>query len=215
MAYVLLNETEAVADSILSIAMSLRILLLDERDRPLSDAGELLAGAGYAIISSAPLGPNLPQQVQKLQPDLMVIQTTSPTTPLLDALQKIQQVFACPVVMYTRDDDVGAIRKAVEAGVSAYVVDEIHAERLRPIIEAARARFEYHRSLENEVQRLRTQLTDRKRIEQAKGLIMEHKGLSEAGAYQLLRKTAMERNKRLIEIADSIIDAHTLLGAGV
>ncbi len=193
----------------------LKALLLEERDKPLSDAGEMLQAAGYELISSVPIDGKLPARVARLTPDLILIQTTSPSRMLLDGLREVQESSPCPVVLFTGDDDTTVIQRAIGAGVSAYVVDEIHAERLRPIVEAARARFQRYRQLESELDRTRTQLEDRKRIERAKGIVMQQKGISEEDAYHLLRKAAMERNKRLSEIAEGIIATHDLLGEPV
>lgn len=195
--------------------MALRVLLLDERDQARSDIGDLISGMGYTVVGPEPPGRDLVRRVSLTRPDVLMIRTTSPGARMLSALRECQIRCPCPVVMYTDDDDVGVIRRAAEAGVSAYVVDDIETPRLRAIVESARVRFERYRQLEAELTRTRAQLSDRKRIERAKGLIMEQKGMKEGEAYQLLRRTAMERNKRLAEIADGIIDAYVLLRAGV
>ena len=104
------------------------------------------------------------------------------------------------------------IRRAVQAGVSAYVVDGLQAQRVRPILEAAIARFEQHRGLQAELDRTRSALEDRKKIERAKGIVMMQRGIGEPAAYGLMRKAAMDQNRRLVEIADSIIAAAELLG---
>jgi response regulator NasT len=116
------------------------------------------------------------------------------------------------MVMFSQDDNGDTIRRAVQAGVSAYVVDGVQAQRVRPIMEAAIARFGEHRRLQAELDRTRSKLEERKKIERAKGVVMMQRGVGEPAAYALMRKAAMDQNRRLVEIADSIITAADLLG---
>jgi len=104
------------------------------------------------------------------------------------------------------------IEKAVEAGVSAYVVDGLKKERVKPILDMAISRFNAFSRLTRELEQARSELEDRKIIDQAKGILMKSRGLSEADAYALLRSTAMNQNRRMIDIAQSLVTAADLLG---
>jgi response regulator NasT len=116
------------------------------------------------------------------------------------------------MVMFTQDDQEATIRQAVEAGVSAYIVDGLQERKVKPILEAALARFSQYRALEKELGDTKAKLEERKSVDRAKGILMQQRGLSEPDAYQTLRKAAMDRNKRMVEIAESIITAHEMLG---
>jgi response regulator NasT len=117
-----------------------------------------------------------------------------------------------PIVMFTQDQDRTMIREALKAGVTAYVVDGLSAERIRPIMDVAVARFEQSQALHQELQEARATLAERKVIERAKGILMQQRGCSEDEAYRLLRKAAMDGNKRLAEVAEQLIAMIKLLG---
>jgi response regulator NasT len=114
-------------------------------------------------------------------------------------------------VIFSRDDSRTTIELAIEAGVASYVVDSINNQRIKPILETAIARFNHMHRLQSELQQVKTELADRKEIERAKGILMEKKQLSEADAYKLLRRTAMQQNRKLIDIARNIVSASELL----
>jgi response regulator NasT len=116
-----------------------------------------------------------------------------------------------PIVMFSADGNTEKIREAVRAGVSAYVVDGLAAQRVQPILDVAIARFEALQSLRNELEDTQLQLADRKRIDRAKGILIKQKNLSEEQAYQWLRKMAMDENLKLAEVADQVIRAAKLL----
>ena len=114
--------------------------------------------------------------------------------------------------MFVDRSDGAMIEKAVEAGVSAYVVDGLRKERVKPILDMAISRFNAFARLTRELEQARSELEDRKLIEQAKGILMRTRHLSEADAYTLLRSTAMNQNRRMVDIAQSLVTAATLLG---
>lgn len=116
-----------------------------------------------------------------------------------------------PIVMFTQDQDRTLMREALEAGVSAYVVDGLSVERVRPIVEVALARFEQWQALRRELDQAQTNLAERKVIERAKGIVMKQRGCTESEAYVLLRKLAMDRHQRLAHVAESVITMAELL----
>jgi response regulator NasT len=116
-----------------------------------------------------------------------------------------------PIVMFTQDREGAMIREALKAGVSAYVVDGLSVERIRPIMDVAVARFEQSQALRQELEEARASLTERKVIERAKGILMKQRACSEEEAYRLLRKAAMDGNKRLAEVAEQLIAMSRLL----
>jgi len=124
-------------------------------------------------------------------PDVIIIDTHSPDRDTIEHLCVISQDTPRPIVMFSADGNTEKIREAVRAGVSAYVVDGLAAQRVQPILDVAIARFEALQSLRNELEDAQTQLADRKRIDRAKGILMKQRKLSEEEAYQWLRKMAM------------------------
>jgi response regulator NasT len=142
---------------------------------------------------------------------VVLIDIDSPSRDTLENLRTVQAHQPRPMVMFTQDDANESIRRAIEAGVSAYIVDGIERRRVRPIVEAAMARFSQFQALEKELLETRGKLAERKLIERAKGIIMKQQGLSEDAAFQAMRRLAMRKNKRLAEIAESVISASELL----
>jgi len=116
-----------------------------------------------------------------------------------------------PIVMFTDDGASDTIQAAIKAGVTAYIVAGMRPERLKPILEVAQARFETDRALREELKNAQTKLADRKIIERAKGLLMKQKQVSEDEAYRMLRKLAMDRGTRLLDVAQQLINVSDLL----
>ena len=154
---------------------------------------------------------NLSRLVAEVLPDVIIIDTHSPDRDTIEHLCVISQDTPRPIVMFSADGNTEKIREAVRAGVSAYVVDGLAAQRVQPILDVAIARFEALQSLRNELEDTQSQLADRKRIDRAKGILMQQKNLSEEDAYKWLRKMAMNENLKLAEVADQISRAAKLL----
>lgn len=163
------------------------------------------------IVATATAEDDLLSKVEHDQPDVVIVDMDAPNRDSLEALRSVQSYTPRPMVMVTEDEDPDSIRRAVRAGVSAYVVGGLQQKRIRPILDAAIARFEQYRSLEKELDKTRSQLAERKVIERAKGLIMAQRKIGEPEAYRLLRKAAMDRNLRLAEVAENIVSAAELL----
>lgn len=191
--------------------MSIRVMLVDPRPTRREVLGPTLAAEGFDIVACVPPDDDLLNAVARHAPDVVLIDIDSPSRDTLENLRMVQARQPRPMVMFTQDDAGESIRRAVEAGVTAYVVDGLENRRVRPIVDAAMARFTQYRALEQELSQTRNKLAERKLIERAKGLIMQQQGVSEAQAYQAMRKLAMRRNKRLAEIADSVIAASELM----
>jgi response regulator NasT len=185
--------------------MGLRVMLVD-RDRERAELLEqALADAGHRVIARINDDASLPAQVAKLQPDVIVIDMEAPGRDTLEQMREISRDQPKPIILFSDERDPAYIRQAVQAGVSAYVVDGLSRERVMPIVEVAVARFREFQSLRQELEDAKTQLAERKIIDKAKGLLMQKKNMSEDQAYQFLRKTAMGRNLKLIEVARVLI----------
>ena len=184
----------------------LRVMLVDDSHEEKSPLRESLLEAGYDVVETANTAAALLERVAAVHPDVIIIDTDSPTRDTLEQLSFVTREHPRPIVLFTDDRESATIQAALRAGVSAYVVAGMQPERLRPILDVALARFEQERALRDELKDAKDRLAERKLIERAKGLLMEQKRVSESDAFQMMRKLAMDRNRRLVEIAQQIID---------
>ncbi len=189
----------------------LRILVIDELQLRAADICRGLILAGHQVAAVLPSAVDLPTQVADIRPDVILIETDAPSRDTLEHLAAMERDAPRPVVVFAREGDNDIIRKAVAAGVTAYVVDGLEPSRLKPIIDVALARFEAHQSLRLELAEAKGKLSDRKRIDRAKGILMKSRGLDEEEAYAALRKLAMNRGKPLGQVAQDVVDMADLL----
>ncbi|HMN46735.1 MAG TPA: ANTAR domain-containing protein [Povalibacter sp.] len=170
--------------------------------------GLLLAGHEAADIA----GPDDPfPPMDEARPDAIVLETGSPPIDLLDRIIDAMGEKPLPLVIFASDPSEQSISRAVRAGASAYVVDGLNAARVPAILQVALARFELMTDLRSELNVAQQKLAERKFVERAKGLLMKARGLSEDEAYHTLRRMAMERNRRMGEVAKSVLEMAELL----
>jgi two-component system, response regulator / RNA-binding antiterminator len=190
-----------------------RVLVVDESPERAELLREGLADAGYEVAASISSPLALLKTIERLQPDIIVIDTESPSRDVLEHLVVMSQHTPRPVVMFANDAEPEKIREATRAGVSAYVVNGLSKERIKAIVDVAVARFDEMQSLRTQLAEANQKLTDRKLVERAKGVLMKTRNLDEDSAYALLRKMAMDRKLRLADVAQKLVDAADLLGA--
>ena len=191
----------------------LKVLLVDDtsdRASALKDALSRMEGVDVACTLESPL--ELLRRVAEHAPDVVLIDTESPSRDVLEQLAAVSGSAPRPVVMFSDDAHGDSIRAALRAGVSAYIVDGIALNRLDPIMRVAIERFDADQQLRAELEETRTRLADRKIVERAKGILMKQRGVSEEEAFAMLRSHAMQRAIRLGEAAQQVIDVATLLG---
>jgi two-component system, response regulator / RNA-binding antiterminator len=188
----------------------LQVILVEEIPEHLGLLEQALNAADYHVVAKIAASEDLQTHASRIKPDVIVIHIGSPDRDTLARICKISRSRCCAVVMFTQDEDSEKIRVAIEAGISAYIVHGLSSERVKPIIDVAVARFEKSRALHQELGQTRTILAERKIIERAKGILMQQRGCSEDEAYQVLRKSAMDRNRRIAEVARNIVDVGEL-----
>ena len=188
-----------------------RILLVDTRAERCEVLRTILREEGLDVIASIGPGQDLMEAISQHDPEVVLIDIDSPDRDTLESLRTVQASQPRPLVMFTQDDDGASIRRAVEAGVTAYVVDGVETRKLKPIMDAAMAQFSRYRFLEEELRRAQTKLEERKVIDRAKGIVMQQQGVSEAEAFAAMRTLAMRKNKRLVDIAEGVIATVELL----
>ena len=191
----------------------LHIMLVDSNPERTNTLEEALTAAGHRVVARVITGADLAAEVAAVAPDVIIIDVDAPDRDTLEHMRAISREQPRPVVMFTNDDNAETIRAAVRAGVSAYVVDGLSANRVMPVLEVAIARFEEFQAMREELEQTRATLADRKLIERAKGILMRNSQLDEEAAYRAMRKLAMDRNLRIADLARSLIAASELLAS--
>ncbi|WP_298261496.1 ANTAR domain-containing protein [Bradyrhizobium sp.] len=188
-----------------------KIAIVDESPVRAAILEQGLREAGYTNVVRIEEMQKLQNRIHALEPDVIVIDLENPSRDLLEQMFQVSRAVRRPIAMFVNQSDAAAIQASVDAGVSAYIVDGLKKERLKPILDLCISRFNAFAKLQDELDRARSALEDRKVIDRAKGILMKLKGLSEDEAYGLLRSTAMREKKKIGEIAQSILTASELL----
>jgi response regulator NasT len=167
---------------------------------------------GYNIVAVLPADAYLPDRVAQIGPDMIIVDAESNARDTLEHVVMATRDERRPIVLFTQDEDMSHVGAAIAAGVTAYVVAGLAPERVKPVLDVAMARFQHEEALKRELADARAELSDRKLIDRAKGLLMNRQGLSETEAYARLRKTAMDKGLKLADVAQRILDVADLLG---
>ena len=190
----------------------LAIAIIDPSRARAAILEEGLRAAGVERVIVIPEGADLMARLAEVDPDIVVIDLENPSRDVLEQMVQVSRPVERPVAMFVDHSDAAMMQAAVDAGVSAYVIDGLKAERVKSVVDVAIARFSAFARLQRELADARTELAERKLIDRAKGIVMKAKGLSEDEAYALLRRTAMNRKCKISDIAQSIITSAELLG---
>lgn len=189
----------------------LSILVVDENRLRAAIIEDGLREAGHGRVHVLHSVNEVARTIAEIAPDVVVIDLENPDRDRLEHFFSLSRALKKPIAMFVDRSDSAEIEAAVEAGVSAYVVDGLKKERVKAILDMAISRFNAFARLSRELEEARSALEDRKIVEQAKGILMKNRGLSEAEAYALLRRTAMSQNRKIVEIAQSLVTAAGLL----
>jgi two-component system, response regulator / RNA-binding antiterminator len=207
------------------VQRTLRIVVVNTASSDAADEAALAAQAsrntalrigllesGYDIVASLPADIFLPERIAQIQPDMIIIDSESDARDVLEHIVIATRDEPRPIVLFTDDQTPSSMDAAIEAGVTAYIVAGLQAERVKPVLDVAMKRFNREQKLLDELSDTRRQLADRKLIERAKGVLMARNRLTEEEAYQRLRTMAMNKKLKLAEIAQRILDVEDLLG---
>lgn len=184
---------------------SLSVLLIDDNPARAEIVEMGLRTAGYILLERLSGTQDLPKRVSELHPDVIVVSIDSPSRDTIEDMRRTTNQQPRPIALFVDHSDPATIAAAMEAGVSAYVVKGLAEDRVRPVVDVAVAHFNRYHSMREELDRARLSLVERKAVDRAKGLLMEQRGLSEEAAYKLLRKLAMDQNKRIGEVANDVV----------
>jgi two-component system, response regulator / RNA-binding antiterminator len=188
-----------------------KIAIVDENPIRAAILEEGLREAGFTAVEHVGEMNNLLARIYQIDPDVILIDLENPSRDVLEQMFQVSRAVRRPIAMFVDQSDAASIQASVDAGVSAYIVDGFKKERIKSIIDLCISRFNAFAKLQDELERTKTALEERKVIDRAKGILMKAKGLSEDEAYVLMRSTAMREKKKIAEIAQSIITASELL----
>lgn len=192
----------------------LKILVIDENRIRAAIIEDGLRDAGHSAVTVVHDVTGIARRIAEIEPDVIVIDLENPNRDMLESMFQLSRSVKRPIAMFVDRSDRSSIEAAVEAGVSAYVVDGLKKERVKTIMDMAISRFNAFSRMERELEEARSELEGRKIVDRAKGILMKSRGLSEEDAYALLRKTAMNQNRKIAEIAQSLVTAADLLRSG-
>jgi two-component system, response regulator / RNA-binding antiterminator len=188
-----------------------KIVIVDESPIRAAILEEGLREAGYSSVVRISEMQSLLARIYALDPDIIVIDLENPSRDILEQMFQVSRAVRRPIAMFVDQSDAASIQASVDAGVSAYIVDGLKKERMKSILDLCVSRFNAFAKLQDELDRTKMALEERKVIDRAKGILMKLKGLTEEEAYVLLRSTAMREKKKIGEIAQSILTASELL----
>lgn len=191
-------------------AQFLKILIVDESPIRAAILEEGLREAGFTDVARIAETHNLLRRVYAMDPDVILIDLENPSRDELEQMFQVSRAVRRPVAMFVDQSDAASIQASVDAGVSAYIVDGLKKERIKSILDLCVSRFNAFARLQGELERVKSDLQERRVIDRAKGILMKSKNLSEEDAYRLLRNVAMRESKKIAEIAQSVVTASEL-----
>jgi response regulator NasT len=189
----------------------LKIVIVDESPIRAAILEDGLREAGHVQVIRIEDMANLLARIYAIDPDVILIDLENPSRDVLEQMFQVSRVVKRPVAMFVDQSDTASIQAAIDAGVSAYIVDGLKKERIKHILDMSIMRFNAFSRLESELEQTKSALEERKVIDRAKGILMKAKNLTEEEAYALMRRTAMNENKKIAEIAQSIMTAAEML----
>jgi response regulator NasT len=190
----------------------LRVLLIDDGAHRVALIRDELVRCGHEVVGVVESARMIHDGVEQLHPDVVIVDAESPSRDTLEHLATLSSRHPRPVVVFAEDEADDPLRRAMAAGVSAYVVAGLKPERLAAVLRVAIARFEQDRELREQLAQARQELSQRKVIDRAKGLLMKRHAIGEDEAYALLRKAAMDKGLKIVEVAQRLLDVADLLG---
>ncbi len=190
----------------------MRIVIVDESPARAAVIAEGLIASGSSDITVLADRHGLVSRIEQLSPDVVLIDLANPQRDELEELFAISRAISRPIAMFVDRADDSSIEAAIDAGVSAYVVDGMKPDRIRSVLDVAIKRFNAFARLRAELDDARGQLAERNMVDAAKALLMKKRGLDEPAAYAALRKAAMDSGRKIGDVADALLTAEKLMG---
>lgn len=200
------DESEGAAEA---APAHLRVLIIDDDEDRAKQVEDGLSGNAIVHMASDIHGRSLLDLISTIHPDVIIMDCQSPDRDTIENLRKVAETNPRPIVMFVEEQGAEQMQDAIDAGVSAYVIDGLTPKRVKPIIDTAIARFRVMDGLKSELEKTKNDLAARKVIEKAKGLLMANEGMSENEAFSAMRDMSQKQGKPLKDVAENII---TILG---
>ena len=208
------SESDAASGAAQAAAQPLQVLLVDDDAERAKLVEEGLSENAVVTLATQVQGRPLLDLIARLQPDVIIMDCQSPNRDTIESLRQVAQSNPKPIVMFVEEEGSAFMHDAIEAGVSAYVIDGLKPNRVRPLIDTAMTRFKVMDGLRSELKKTKDDLAARKVIERAKGLLMERQGMTEDQAFSAMRDMSQKQSKPLKDVAESVIAIFDLLGTG-
>ncbi len=190
----------------------MRIAIIDTSTTRAAIISDGLRDAGLGdLVLIDPAGPLL-AQLEAARPEVVLVNLENPSRDVLEDFFAMSRALARPIAMFVDQSDAESTAAAVDAGVSAYIVDGLAKQRIKPVLDLAVRRFQAFARLQKELAEAKSALADRQAVDRAKAILMKRRGLNEPAAYALLRNHAMQSNRRIAEIAEAIVTSDALMG---
>lgn len=189
----------------------MRILVVQADTEKAQHIIDALSEAGWHDVQALSNISSLKNSIESFDPDIVLIDMENPDRDMLEHISSVSDTRSRTVAMFVDQSDSDLTRAAMNAGLSAYVVDGLKMNRIKPVLETAIARFQVMRQMHSELDAAKQALADRKTIDRAKGILMRQRSLSEDAAYKLLRKAAMDQGRKVIDVAHALVTAAELL----
>lgn len=190
----------------------MRIAVIDENPVRAAIIEDGLAKVGERDVFVISERAGMARAIETIDPDVILIDLGNPSRDMLEEYFAVSRAIARPIAIFVEQSDEDMIAQAIDAGVSAYIVDGLSQKRIKPILDLAVRRFQAFSKLQNELQEARDALSEREIIDKAKKILITKRNLDEPQAHKLLRDHAMDSNKRIAEIAEAIVTADKLMG---
>lgn len=184
---------------------ALRVLVIDDDAQRAQLVEEGLADDAVVHLANHVHGQALLDVIKRVRPDVIIVDCNSPDRDTLESLRSVARSNPKPIVMFVEEEGGDRLHDAIDAGVSAYVIDGLQPKRVRPLIDVAIARFKVVDGLRSELQRTKDDLAARKVIEKAKGLLMDKQNLTEAEAFAMLRDLSQQQGLPMKKVAENMI----------
>lgn len=184
----------------------MNILIIDQIESRAEPLKLALIDLGHQVLVRPPGRYAIYRLVESFSPDVVIVDAESPDRDMLEDVSITSDKLPRPIIFFAEDEDDRVVRQSIQAGVSAYVVDGLQPNRVKTLLNVAITRFEEHQRLKSELQKTRNELADRKVVDRAKGLLMKHKACDEDAAFNVMRKMAMNKGVKLVDIAQDMID---------
>lgn len=195
----------------MNINTALKVILVDDNTGRSAILRRALQDKGHEVICRIANADNLVNSNEITHADVIIVNSDIPDEALFANLNDVNKTKPKPIVMFAEQSSSKMTGSAIKSGVSAYIIDGLEGQRVQPIIDVAIARFREFQALKDELDNTKSQLVERKLVEKAKGLLVAHKKISEDEAYKMLRKMAMDKNKRIADVAENVISVFELL----